>query len=245
MDWIGSTPPVAAVIEGRKVLAFGETHIEGLLQDGRKILGWRSLGADGLHPGLMRTGFEGECLGLGLEFLRKATHTDKAQIAECPLWNKNGIKIEVQQLLGVACATPEARRKRSPTRLNFDFSPGLDGRAVQILMDAYWSNGCRENPAVTPEDLAYARQAGVMFDPIVLRHDEIISRLVLARAAVTKEQVANAFLASLSRRRLDLRSALGYAMPARCCGSRRSRMRSAMRRACMRIYVCWMPPPLR
>lgn len=48
-----------------------------------------------------------------------------------------------------------------------------------------------------------------MFDTIVLSHDEIIARAIDIRRNVTPEQVGRAFLASLSSRRLDWRSALG------------------------------------
>ena len=48
-----------------------------------------------------------------------------------------------------------------------------------------------------------------MFDPVTLDHAGIVKWCRKSVAAVTKEQVAAAFLASLSTRRLDLRSALG------------------------------------
>ena len=54
-----------------------------------------------------------------------------------------------------------------------------------------------------------ALQAGDLFDPVDLSHDDIVARLVSVRARIDLEQVADAFLASLGTRRLDLRSALG------------------------------------
>ena len=72
-----------------------------------------------------------------------------------------------------------------------------------------------------------------MFDPIRRTHDQIVRRAVEVTACVDAKTVADAFLASLSTRRLDIRSALGsYAvlrhllahdyedLPARCpvCG---------------------------
>ncbi len=48
-----------------------------------------------------------------------------------------------------------------------------------------------------------------MFDSKPISHDEAISRAIKAVSAVTPEQVSSAFLASLTTRRLDLRSALG------------------------------------
>src|SRR5206468_8930540 len=54
----------------------------------------------------------------------------------------------------------------------------------------------------------YAKSQGVMFDPVTLDHDEFVARAVRACAQVTRKQVAEAFLASLTTRRLELRSAL-------------------------------------
>jgi hypothetical protein len=51
--------------------------------------------------------------------------------------------------------------------------------------------------------------AGYMFEPRVLTHDQIIAWLLQTRAAVSRKEVTDAFLASLSTRRLDWRSALG------------------------------------
>lgn len=48
-----------------------------------------------------------------------------------------------------------------------------------------------------------------MFDPYVATHDEAISRLRVAAARWSLQMVADAFLSSLSTRRLDWRSALG------------------------------------
>jgi hypothetical protein len=68
-----------------------------------------------------------------------------------------------------------------------------------------------------------------MFDPITVTHDEIVDRAVEIAANTRPVDVADAFLASLTTRRLDLRSALGsyaavrhlkrhkLAATARCC----------------------------
>ncbi len=85
-----------------------------------------------------------------------------------------------------------------------------DKKALQILFGAYWSpRGWKPNETIDRGDFEYARQAGYMFDPVTVTHDEIVARLVSVRSQVKLEQVADAFLASLSTRRLDLRSALG------------------------------------
>jgi hypothetical protein len=85
-----------------------------------------------------------------------------------------------------------------------------DRKALQILFDAYWSpRGWKQNETVDRADFEYARQAGYMFDPITVTHDDIVARLMSVRTRVNLGRVADAFLASLSTRRLDLRSALG------------------------------------
>ncbi len=62
---------------------------------------------------------------------------------------------------------------------------------------------------MSPEDYEYAANAGVVFQPVFLSHDELVDRVLESRARATQEEVVDAFLASLSTRRLELRSALG------------------------------------
>jgi hypothetical protein len=86
-----------------------------------------------------------------------------------------------------------------------------DKKALQILFKTYWSprggwlGGTRPDAA----DYEYARQKGYMFDPVKLSHDQVVQRLLRARSRVILQQVSDAFVASLSTRRLELRSALG------------------------------------
>src|SRR5438067_428969 len=85
-----------------------------------------------------------------------------------------------------------------------------DPRALKILFDAYWkSTGWRDRREVRSDDFFYAKQAGVMFDDVPRSHDEIIKRARTAVQDVDRQSVADAFLVSLTCRRLDLRSALG------------------------------------
>jgi hypothetical protein len=85
-----------------------------------------------------------------------------------------------------------------------------DKRALKILCDAYWTGDeWRTSPVVTAEDFAYARGRGVMFEPVLIEHDEVISRLVGACRGINVTDLANMFLASLCSRRPELRSALG------------------------------------
>jgi hypothetical protein len=94
----------------------------------------------------------------------------------------------------------------------------VDKRALKILFDLYWS-GAGWHPDVgrrshihlklSPEDFAYGKRAGVLFDPIRISHDAVLRRARAARDAVKVRTVADGFIASLSSRRLEWRSALG------------------------------------
>ena len=86
----------------------------------------------------------------------------------------------------------------------------LDRRAVQILIDTFWTAaGWRRERLVSAEDFAYAKARGLMFDPISLSHAEAVESAIAARDALSKTHVVDAFVASLRSRRLDLRSGLG------------------------------------
>ncbi|UXH80168.1 hypothetical protein [Roseateles amylovorans] len=94
----------------------------------------------------------------------------------------------------------------------------MDKRALKILFDTYWSkDGWRSGARCPAEaDFAFAKAQGVMFDPISPTHDESIERARAAAARLTPQAVGDAFVASLSTRRLDWRSALGsYCMARR------------------------------
>jgi hypothetical protein len=87
-----------------------------------------------------------------------------------------------------------------------------DRRALKVLFGTYWSsNGWRpENQRIiSKEDLEYTKTMGIMFDPIVLTHDEIVRQATDAIRRISRQSVADAFVSSLTSRRLDLRSALG------------------------------------
>jgi hypothetical protein len=85
-----------------------------------------------------------------------------------------------------------------------------DKKAERILFDTYWSSqGWNRERTTPPADFAYAKQAGYLFDPIKLSHDELIDRLLRLRSRIDAPVVAQAFSDSLTTRRLDLRSALG------------------------------------
>lgn len=91
-------------------------------------------------------------------------------------------------------------------------TPAIDRRAVKILSDTYWtSTGWLDEKvrSTPPQDFEYAKRAGVMFDEVHLSHDDVVRRALSAVRGVDRRSVAGAFVASLSSRRLELRSALG------------------------------------
>lgn len=94
----------------------------------------------------------------------------------------------------------------------------IDPRAKKILFDRFWSprgwidEGARQTPA---EDRAYAMRLGMMFDPVTTDHDALLSMLRDDAESISTDDAAGAFLASLSTRRLDLRSGLASLVIAR------------------------------
>lgn len=85
----------------------------------------------------------------------------------------------------------------------------MDKKALKILFDTYWSSkGWKpESEQVTPDEaFLYAKRAGVMFDPERISHDEIIRRALQVVEKINDRVVADAFLSSLSSRRLELES---------------------------------------
>ena len=96
--------------------------------------------------------------------------------------------------------------------LDCDPMDAPDKKALKILFDTYWSHGRwrDEQDQKTPkEDMLYARKAGIMFSPVSLDHNDVIRRAQAACKGLDRRTVADAFVYSLSTRRLDLRSALG------------------------------------
>lgn len=88
----------------------------------------------------------------------------------------------------------------------------VDRRALKALFDTHWTAaGWRDEKSrrTSPEEFEYAKRAGVMFDPIRLSHADIVKRAVAAAQLVNRRVVADAFIVSLSSRRMELRSAIG------------------------------------
>jgi hypothetical protein len=85
-----------------------------------------------------------------------------------------------------------------------------DKKAIKILFDTFWTpQGWRQDRLVASEDFAYAKSKNVMFDDSSYTHDEAIQTAISYREKTYNSRVADAFISSLSNRRLDLRSALG------------------------------------
>lgn len=82
--------------------------------------------------------------------------------------------------------------------------------AVRALLTAYWQNGWRRTPELPEGDvLDNAVDAEVMFrNPVTAGHDDWVRTVRDAACTVTSAEAGNAFLTSLSSRRLELRSVL-------------------------------------
>lgn len=91
----------------------------------------------------------------------------------------------------------------------------LDKKAIKILFKRYWSSSGWTDNFISRRELDYAKDAGVMFEQIELSHDDMIDRLMAIVNKLSLKEVTDQFIASLSTRRLDLRSALGSYMVGR------------------------------
>lgn len=80
----------------------------------------------------------------------------------------------------------------------------------KILINAYWSSKGWKKFDLTDENFSIAKQQGYMFDyPEYISHKEFMIKLHNIVGMITPEQAANAFLYSLSTRKLEYRSVLG------------------------------------
>ena len=83
-------------------------------------------------------------------------------------------------------------------------------KGLKLLLATYWNGGMWGRKAPAAEDYEQAKAEGYMFDPAPVRtHDETLCALRSILDKVSAEDVANAFLYSLSTRKLEYRSALG------------------------------------
>lgn len=88
----------------------------------------------------------------------------------------------------------------------------MDKKAKSILIKTYWTSEgwiIDENRKIDRADFEYAKTKGLMFDPLTISLDELLKRLNKALNAIPQKKVTDAFLNSLTNKRLDWRSALG------------------------------------
>lgn len=88
----------------------------------------------------------------------------------------------------------------------------MEAKAKKILTSTFWSaSGWKQGGLAncSAEDFEYAKNKGLMFDPLTITHDECISRLrQIHEHEINQEKVVKAFLHSLTTRKIYLRSAL-------------------------------------
>lgn len=85
----------------------------------------------------------------------------------------------------------------------------MDKKAKDILFKTYWQNGSwTDTPYTEASDLIYAKNKGLMFDNLTITHDDCVEKIIRIANGINAENVAKAFLSSLSNRRLDLRSGI-------------------------------------
>lgn len=88
LDWVGTQPPTSESIAGCRTLEQGGVHIKAVLETGGSILGYRSLDADGIEPGLFlsHSSGPGRMLQRGFEVLRPATAKEQAELPTFSTW---------------------------------------------------------------------------------------------------------------------------------------------------------------
>lgn len=92
----------------------------------------------------------------------------------------------------------------------------IDPRALKLLLSTRWSvNGWHDEIQLTSSERAMLSDAGLYHEPIECGHDQLVRDCIAMRDHISLVDVATGFMASLSTRRLDIRSALGSWMAAR------------------------------
>lgn len=85
----------------------------------------------------------------------------------------------------------------------------MDKKAKRILFNTYWSaKGWKDERIITPEDFNYAKSKGLMFDNITISTQDLILKLKKLLKDLKIETVVDAFLCSLTNKRLDWRSGI-------------------------------------
>jgi hypothetical protein len=85
-----------------------------------------------------------------------------------------------------------------------------DARAIKLLNKACWSaQGWKDELDLLPDELEYLESSGYARPQRQLTHDECVTWAIESLGRVSRERVCDAFVASLTSRRLEYRSALG------------------------------------
>ncbi|MFN8288224.1 MAG: hypothetical protein U0V74_15825 [Chitinophagales bacterium] len=84
-------------------------------------------------------------------------------------------------------------------------------KAKRILFKAYWGNrGWKENEdrGMDRDDFEYAKSKGLMFDHLNITRESLLEKLTTLVQQTEKKKLSDAFLGSLSNRKVHWRSAL-------------------------------------
>lgn len=88
----------------------------------------------------------------------------------------------------------------------------MDKKAKDILFKTYWTSAGWTNDdyrKTDPADFDYAKSKGVMFDPFSINKSELVENLKELVNKISKEDISNAFLCSLTTKQFEFRSAIG------------------------------------
>ena len=124
-------------------------------------------------------------------------------------------KVAVQHLLKRLGGTMPTKAEKPPRpknpspRKDHPGVPSLDTRGLKTLLTHFRDTPIEPATLVSTDDERYALETGFFVMPREMTHNEVIDWTCRAVGSVSLIDVSNAFLASLSSRRLELRSALG------------------------------------
>jgi hypothetical protein len=88
----------------------------------------------------------------------------------------------------------------------------MDQKAKDILFKTYWtSTGWidEENRKIDSADFEYAKEKGLMYDPLTISKAEILILLQEIIETISLQKITDSFLSSFTNSRLDWRSGLG------------------------------------
>lgn len=86
----------------------------------------------------------------------------------------------------------------------------MDKKAKNILFKTYWTATgwiSEENRKIEKADFEYAKEKGLMFDPLTATKSEVLVKIKEIVSSTPIRRVTDAFLCSLTNKRLDWRSA--------------------------------------